>query len=250
MNLSKTYKKVRPAVVSISRVVPRANGTTVIIPVGTGVCIDKDGYILTAYHVVKGIVEEQKDESDLDIVFTIQKHNEAEAMLLKPEKIYAKEELDIAILKVRNYNIIEGRKEIVLLPSLESPKPVSVAVGEDIASIGFPLRTEDFTVAVPDLYKGIVSRVDYESAEQVKNIMLDINTNSGNSGGPVFKANTGELIGIVKGCHKEIGMVIEYDEKGMLKDTENEAVVNTNMVDCIPWSLIKLHYEYIKRNAV
>lgn len=246
MKLNAAYKKVRPSVVSISRLVKIDDEHMNIIPIGTGVCIDKDGYIATAYHVIKKL--EADDPEDLKVVFTESNKNIATGLITEPLKIAKSVEDDIAVLKVSNMN--DGKK--IEFSTIKLPTQESVGVGTEIATIGFPLRNELFTTALPDLYRGIISRIDYNDRAadyDYKNIMLDINLNVGNSGGPVFDTSTGELIGIVLACHRATNDVIDYDNDEIMV-ASHEYIRDTSMINCMPWFRIKPYYDALKAACV
>jgi S1-C subfamily serine protease len=246
MNLPKIFKISRPSVVSFSTEIKLDDTRIKIIPFGTGVCIDSCGLILTAYHVVKKYVE--MNEHNFSIVFTENSLSEATAISTSPLKIHYNAHHDFALVEVSNKRIVDGKEEKISFPAIKLPKKIQLLVGEDVATIGFPLRTEAFSTALPDLYKGIISRIDYtdNGSNQVENIMLDINVNAGNSGGPVLRVENGELIGIIRRCHVSSEFVITYDEMGIMKG-ESEFLQRTNMVDCIPWEQVMRLYDEIKQ---
>lgn len=241
MSLKSIYRHVRPSIVSISKKIAMSNSEFKYIPIGSGVYIDNSGIILTAFHVVK----KMKDllEPDCFIVFTFQNKSSIIAAEIRPSEMYANPEKDYALLKFNN-NEISGKLDEKIFFPIKLPKVYSVVCGEEIGTLGFPLRTTDFSIAVPDLYKGIVSRVDYRT-EVISNIMLDINARPGNSGGPVFKVENGELIGIIKESHKQTENIIKYDDKDCMTGID-ELTITTSMVNCIPWSEVLFDLEYVK----
>jgi serine protease Do len=163
---------------------PRVNG------MGSGVVIDRRGYILTNHHVVdkvQGIVVQMFDGTTYP------------ARLLQFDGV-----MDLAVLKV------------------EAPRPLSaihvgtssdLMVGETVITIGNAFGYEN-TVSV-----GIISALHRDvtlSDEQVYRnlIQTDACINPGNSGGPLINIE-GELIGInvaVRAGAQGIGFALPIDE--------------------------------------
>ncbi len=246
MQLKKVFKIVRPSVVSISRIRNNQDGSDSYIAIGTGVYIDSKGMVLTAYHVVKDM--EKLRQPNIEIIFTIQNRNEGISVRFVPVSMVANPTEDIALLK---FVVPEGpdgeffRQNFI---PIQLPKIDDLEVGEEIATIGYPLRHDDFVIAFPDLFHGIISRIDFAQKEMkhlYKNIMLDINARPGNSGGPVFKSEKGELIGIIREAHNQVSDKIKYDDNECMIGSD-EYIATTNMVNCIPWSKIRLFYEEAK----
>lgn len=243
MSLKSTYKRVRPSVVSISKKVVINEHEHKYIPIGTGVYIDSAGIVLTAYHVVKGM--EKLSEPDCFIVFTDQGKSETTAAEVKPYSMYANTTKDYAFLKFYN-DEKHGKLDAKIFSPIKLPKVFNLECGEYVGTIGFPLRSSEFSQAIPDLYRGIISRIDY-NFEYIDNVMLDINARPGNSGGPVFKIESGELIGIIKEAHMQTENLIKYDSDNCMIGID-ELVVSTNMVNCIPWSHIMRDLEHVRND--
>ncbi len=139
---------------------------------GSGFVIDKAGYILTNYHVVKG-------------ADTIEVRFKGDPKAYKAKVVGAVPPMDIALLKVD-----APREKLVPLPLGDSDR---VEVGEKAIAIGNPFGL-DFTVT-----EGIVSAVrknpGVESSLVPYLIQTDAAINPGNSGGPLLDSR-GEVIGI------------------------------------------------------
>ncbi len=139
---------------------------------GSGFVIDKDGYILTNYHVVKG-------------ADTIEIRFKGDPKSYKARVVGAVPPMDIALLKVD-----APRSKLVPLPLGDSDQ---VQVGEKAIAIGNPFGL-DFTVT-----EGIVSAIrknpGVESSLVPYLIQTDAAINPGNSGGPLLNSS-GEVIGI------------------------------------------------------
>lgn len=132
---------------------------------GSGVVISKDGYIVTAAHVISGFRE-----------VNIRMYDETE---VKGKVIRVNTEKDLALIKVDNSNF----KYLEIHKDRES-------IGKDIYVIGAPL-SQDLSYSVS---KGILS--GYRNIDDLRLIQTDTNINPGNSGGPLLNIN-GKVIGIV-----------------------------------------------------
>ena len=144
--------------------------------IGTGFFISKDGNVMTANHVISVAtgpisILYQENNKFIQIAATI---------------LFSDTLSDIAVLKVKKENC----------PYLQLLDPINVQVGTDLAFIGFPL---DYNF--PIVSKSVLSaKVDlplknrYPSRHQ---IVINQFVNHGNSGGPLFLAATGQVIGVV-----------------------------------------------------
>jgi len=146
---------------------------------GTGFIINKDGYLITNNHVVKGgsgkiFVKNNFDEyKDVSLIKTYPKH-------------------DIAILKINNY------KKTTFL-KLQNPS--TIKKGLQVYPLGFPggadlLEGLTFNAS---LSAGIISKIDITTEGKFppnyKFIQIDAAINHGNSGGPLLSKN-GTVLGI------------------------------------------------------
>ncbi len=138
---------------------------------GSGFVISEDGYILTNYHVIKGV-------SNITVFFSDDTSYDATV-------VGDEEDNDIAVLKID----AKGLKPIVLGDSS------SITVGENVYAIGNPLGELTFT-----LTGGLVSAKDRSVTNSdgtaINMIQTDTAINSGNSGGPLFD-QYGQVIGVV-----------------------------------------------------
>jgi len=139
---------------------------------GSGFVIDKDGYILTNYHVVEGADE-----------ITVKFHNSPDTY--KAKVVGSVPPLDLALLKVD-----APRSILRPIPLGDSD---SIRVGQKAIAIGNPFGLE-FSVT-----EGIVSAIrnnpGAESSLIPQLIQTDAAINPGNSGGPLLNSH-GEVIGI------------------------------------------------------
>lgn len=134
---------------------------------GSGFILDKDGYVITNYHVVREATE---------IIVRLQDRRD-----LKAKIIGSDERSDIALLKVDAKN----------LPVVKVGKSKDTKVGEWVMAIGSPFGF-DHSVSV-----GVVSALgrNLPTENYVPFIQTDVAINPGNSGGPLFNLD-GEVVGI------------------------------------------------------
>lgn len=171
-NLTALYEQVNPGVVSIQMTTDQGSG------LGSGFVYDKDGHIITNYHVIDGA-------NSLEVDFPSGEKVEGTVVAKDPDS-------DIAVVKV---NV--PASDLVPLTLGDSDQ---LKVGEAVIAIGNPFGlTSTMTT-------GIVSALGrtMESMHQAPGgsyftaaglIQTDAAINPGNSGGPLLDTN-GEVIGI------------------------------------------------------
>lgn len=140
------------------------------ISYGSGVIINKDGTIITNYHVIKG-------GSKVTVTLSDGKQYDAE---IKGSDAQA----DIAVLKIKAPD----------LPVVEIGDSSKLQVGQTVVAIGNPLGAE-FSQTVTD---GIISGINRDLRNDAQNfnlIQTNAAINSGNSGGALVDGS-GRLIGI------------------------------------------------------
>lgn len=168
-NLPELVDRVRPSVVRIAASTGGGFGGQ---GVGTGIMVDRDGNILTNYHVIEGAQSVTIDLTD---------GTQARAQVVGTDPGN-----DLAVIRAT-------------LPS-DKIKPVTfgdsdrVRVGEPVFAIGNPFGLV-FTVT-----SGIISGRERERSaidgRPIRNVLqTDAAVNPGNSGGPLFNAR-GEVVGI------------------------------------------------------
>ena len=137
---------------------------------GTGFALNRNGYILTSYHVVK----------DARSVFVSnEKFDQLEAT-----KVAADEVLDIAVLKIKD----EQFKTFSELPY--SIAKNSADAGEKVFTLGYPRDEIVYGEG------SVSSSTGYEGDTTAYQVSIPVNP--GNSGGPLFD-NNGNLIGMISG---------------------------------------------------
>jgi len=111
--------------------------------------------------------------------------------------------------------------EIENIYNFELGNPDLLKVGDDIAFLGFPLGVEHLTCSY-----GIVSAL-YQS-NNVDKIQLDANVNPGSSGSPLFRPDTGQVIGIV--TRKRTGLEDKFEEnKSILSEFAKQLHINSGL---------------------
>jgi len=171
-DLVRLYEAASPGVVSI-RVRSLDGGT-----LGSGFVYDKDGHIITNYHVVR-------TESDVEVTFSTGIKTNARIIGVDPDS-------DLAVLKVD----IPFR-ELVPLPLGDSDE---VKVGQFAAAIGNPFGLEGaMTFGIVSgtgrILRSLSSAYGRNSTSVVETIQTDAAINPGNSGGPLLNMD-GEVIGV------------------------------------------------------
>jgi len=143
--------------------------------VGTGFCVRRDGYLITAKHIVEG--------GDVRVgVFYKGEYISVTAKVIGEDKV-----ADIAVIKI-------DRDIPPIRMNLSARK-----AGEMVAATGFPFGPTIDRYFVPSTSSGIISCIrPFVGGEKHYGLLqLDMIIEKGNSGGPVFLPNSGEVIGVV-----------------------------------------------------
>lgn len=144
------------------------------VGVGSGVVINENGDILTAFHVVSGAAE-------IEIVFSDGTEAEAEIIAAEPKN-------DIAVLQ-------SSRPPELIVPAILG-NPNAMRIGDEAFAVGNPLGLAGSMSA------GVISGFDRslplnDDGQQLEGlIQFDAAVNPGNSGGPLLN-RYGQVIGIV-----------------------------------------------------
>jgi S1-C subfamily serine protease len=173
-SIGEVYRRAAPAVVQVTSSVVTQSffGEERGQALGSGFVVDKDGHIVTNYHVIEGASE----------VFV----NFSQDDQLKARIVGSDPATDVALLKIDGHR--RGLAPISLGNSDE------VRVGDEVVAIGNPFGLERSVTAgiVSALQREIVSPSNFP-IDQV--IQTDAAINRGNSGGPLLNAD-GEVIGV------------------------------------------------------
>ncbi|HYP24579.1 MAG TPA: trypsin-like peptidase domain-containing protein, partial [Actinomycetota bacterium] len=165
---------------------------------GSGVVIDKEGIILTNFHVVDAATE---------VTVSFQEKGRED---LEGEVIGGVRGQDLAIIRVPADDLIP----------MEIGRSSDLKLGDDVTAIGFPLG-----LGGPTVTSGIVSAIGRSitasnsggGSEELQNLLqTDAAINPGNSGGPLIDAE-GRLVGIntaavQAGAAENIGFAIPIDK--------------------------------------
>jgi len=157
-----TIQKIAAGVVRISTSGSGEGGS------GTGFVINADGYILTNAHVVA--------PGDQYTVYF------QDGRMAPAELVAANADLDAALLRV-------AENTGAIAQTLGNS--VGVQIGQKVFALGFPLGTDlGSEMTVTD---GIVSSIRYRGEW----LQISAAVNPGNSGGPLIRAENGEIIGLI-----------------------------------------------------
>jgi len=210
-NFSEIYKKVKPSIIAIASKISTNPDFPDII--GTGFVVKSDGVILTNDHIIKCLnkLPRQKDMKKTEWpAFVIYFHWIADkGMALIPLEIQG-----VGILgrtqQVEGYNYGPKipdlgfiRVNIKDLPCVKIAEKFNLNEGDEIIVSGFPMGTATLRAPgwlhqlSPTLQAGLISAILPFPCENPHAILLDIMTQGGSSGSPVFNSINGEVIGIV-----------------------------------------------------
>jgi S1-C subfamily serine protease len=168
------YAKAAPAVVQVTSSVVTQTffGEQRGEALGSGFVIDKDGHIVTNYHVIEGASE----------VFV----NFSQEDRIKATIVGSDPQTDVALLK------IDAHRRALSPISIGNSS--AVRVGDDVVAIGNPFGLDRTVTAgiVSALQRQIISPSNFPID---KVIQTDAAINKGNSGGPLLNAQ-GEVIGV------------------------------------------------------
>ncbi|MTI46247.1 serine protease HtrA [Sporosalibacterium faouarense] len=141
---------------------------------GSGVIINRDGYIITNSHVVA-------DGRAKEITVLFEDGSKKSGEVLWNSVVY-----DLAVVKVKVSN----------LPVAELGDSDDLEVGQLAVAIGNPLGLEFQRTVTSGVISGLNRTIVIENNEKIENlIQTDASINPGNSGGPLLNAK-GQVIGI------------------------------------------------------
>jgi S1-C subfamily serine protease len=246
MPLAETYERVRPACVAIALVEEEGNEVR-FLTFGSGACVDRTGIVVTAKHVVEGyyqqvagveLVPGEIPGPRFQVVFGRTGAERHEILHASVNGVLCDAERDIALLRIPP--LPRG------WPSIELPGPGSrIREGQPIATAGFPLRSWSYQNMLPHLFSGVVSQVHIsfqDGKARLDQLDVDVCIHPGHSGGPVFDAETGELLGIVSSQRlRDLDVVelLKVQASGESDDPLGTAHVWTNITQCVPSTTIR-----------
>ncbi len=142
---------------------------------GSGFFINKDGYLITNFHVIAG-------EKKISVTQFLQENAILRRVVYKEVDIVAAAPFhDLVVLKLKNF-------DTEITPVIFAPAE-DLGIGETVFAIGNPLGLER-TVT-----EGVLSQT-HRNFGGILYLQVDAPVNPGNSGGPLFNAR-GQVIGII-----------------------------------------------------
>lgn len=169
---------------------------------GTGIVVDKRGYILTNSHVVS-----DGNAQKVDVLFNDKKTQTGKV-------IWNDVNLDLAIIKVERNDLIPA----------ELADSDDISVGDISIAIGNPLGTDFMYSVTQGIISGLDRDVSIEGGNMSGLIQTDASINPGNSGGPLLNQD-GQVIGIntVKANADNLGFAIPINTaKNIVKRVVDE----------------------------
>jgi S1-C subfamily serine protease len=182
--VQQVYEQTGPGVVQVTSTSVSTSpffGSQSATSLGSGFVVDKDGYIVTNYHVIQ-------DAQDVEVNFSGDDRVPAKVIGSDPST-------DLAVLKID-----AQARALTPLPLGNSD---AVHVGDAVVAIGNPFGLERSVTAgiVSALQRDITAPNGY-TIDKV--IQTDAPINHGNSGGPLLNAR-GEVIGVNSQIESETG---------------------------------------------
>jgi len=220
MDLAAAIKRVQPSIVQISFYAHdfpggRTNLRRINLnrPFGTGFVVSLEGHVITANHVVedgfKALESVKSEFKNLSIGFAYPntENMRGNFILMNFDVIETDKIHDIALLKLKSTKIprmFANRPPLKLIPVILNPdRPED---GVTIGISGYPLNqsvlvTNGGIMATSwafDLQELKLTGTPefYRKLDIADSHLADINVNPGNSGGPVYLASDGSVIGV------------------------------------------------------
>lgn len=199
LTVAQIAKEVGPAVVGVSTKILSSdnnyglgNGSSEAEGVGSGIIINKDGYILTNYHVIQGAQT---------ITITLNNKKTAKAKVINYDS-----SMDLAVIKISDSTItMPGVAELGSSSSLQ--------VGDSVVAIGNPLGLEFFGTVTTGVVSALNRQVSVENSKSQTLIQTDAAINPGNSGGPLVNSQ-GQVIGITSSKLTDTGEGVSAEGMG------------------------------------
>jgi serine protease Do len=177
--LINAIEKVRKNVVNIASVRMVTDQLFRIFPVegvGSGIIIDKQGHILTNYHVV---------DHARRLKVTLHDGKAFNAKVIGTDKL-----TDLAVLEIENH----GNNSIDSIPSVELGDSGNLKVGQIVIAVGNPFGLTGGPTVTTGIISSLNRNIEFEDGI-LELVQTDAAINPGNSGGPLVNTN-GEVIAI------------------------------------------------------
>ncbi len=203
MSLVHTIQRIRPIVFQVMAHMT-VDGIFKVVPIGTAFAGTDDGRLITALHVVIG-AEKLASEHGAQIFYGFAGPDVTTSAVkiranftLKTGKVIKRDELnDLAVVKLDVEKLADMRFSVQLGKELIEavPEPCILVTelldaGEMIACSGYPLSEPSLVTTAGHLAS------NWSLIEGQERYLGDITVNPGNSGGPVYLAKTGKVIGV------------------------------------------------------
>jgi S1-C subfamily serine protease len=223
MSHKDAFKKVKRATVALA-IMNSANPRQPFEIIGTGFCVDAAGIIVSCAHVIEAFmaksIQEQIEQGKADErnrgkerhvigpIAAIRPHvlffvteGISEELVVFPTPVefcMAKTDRDIGLVRVHKHKYFAGG-----FPCLTIAEYTEINEGDEVGICGFPLGThlkKELGTVSSSFTKGIISSVIPSAGvplQYLKGFQLDATATHGNSGGPVFLLESGEVIGVL-----------------------------------------------------
>ncbi|MEG3765737.1 serine protease [Alteromonas sp. 14N.309.X.WAT.G.H12] len=195
--LTDVVVKIKPSIVGVGFYAPLATVSHQLK--GTGFVVGDGHYVVTNSHVVNAVPRVDENIKYNQVVFVPKGKKYS---IIRVKQVYTDEKHDIAILEI----------DKPLPPLKLAPRDRQIADGEDIALTGFPIGA--VLGLFPATHKGIVAAyspniISAANSQQLSELFLesikhpfmvyqlDITAYPGNSGSPVYLADSGEVFSVV-----------------------------------------------------
>lgn len=227
MDLPSAIEAIRPCVVQISFSAVHLSDTArasvggqhfVHHPLGTGFFVTEDGHVLTAKHVIDGARRALAsfDAGDKSVLVSVAQPNDetfrANFSGTTFDVVAEDDRNDLALLRVHanpfrgelNSGIQIGTRKVELLSGVTVMTSDRPSDGEHVAVSGYPLANPVLVTSAGGLASAWAYDLGQEwmpsgygfTMDPVDRFLADVEVNSGNSGGPVYRIADGCVIGV------------------------------------------------------
>ena len=193
--LPDTIDKIKPSIVGVGTMLKMRRPPAQLM--GTGFAVANGRYVITNHHVIPEELDHDQKESLVVFIGTGRDSIIRSAKLLKSDKQH-----DLALLEISDFR----------LPAMQLGTMKEVREGELYAFTGFPIGA--VLGLYPVTHRGIVSAIspvvipvsstrqlDVAMIRRLQNtfniIQLDATAYPGNSGSPLYDAETGVVLGVI-----------------------------------------------------
>jgi S1-C subfamily serine protease len=197
---------------------------------GTAFSVDDRGRFLTCAHVVRG---------RRDVTLAVPGPGGEKNY---PARVVAEDvALDAALLEA------DG----VRLPAVRLGSTSGVRVGEEVVFAGFPMGYTLNADLCPTVNFGHVSALPHwrvgARSPRIPIVQIDASVSLGHSGSPLYRASTGEVIGMLKSHVRVPGIASDEDILGVVQSIPAEIVERTGIGIALPADSLRA---FLARNGV